>query len=93
MIEPNKEDDLALAKIPCIYYPLCFQKDTIEAKALIDSGNEINAMTLIYVSKLNLRVHRINVGGWKIETSTLKTFEMVLPSFQVEDKLKKAQLY
>ena len=47
----------------------------------------VNAMTLGYASKLGLKVRPTDVRAQKIDGSTLKTFEMVLASFQVEDKL------
>ena len=67
--------------VPYIYYPLRFQKDTVEVKALIDSGSEVNAITPAYASKLGLWVCQTDVGALKIDGSTLKTFGMVLASF------------
>ena len=50
-------------------------------------------MNLVYVSRLGLRVYRTNIRAQKIDGSTLKTFEMVLASFQVEDKLRKIRFF
>ena len=50
-------------------------------------------MALAYASKLALKVHPTNVKAQKIDGSILKTFEMVLASFQIEDKLKKSQFF
>ena len=63
MTEASKEDDdVALARVSCIYYPLRFQKDNQnEVRALIDSGNRVNTMTQAYVSKLDLRVRQTDV--------------------------------
>lgn len=47
-------------------------------------------MTLAYASILGLRVYRINVKAQKIDCSILKTFEIVLASFYIENKLKKS---
>ena len=44
-------------------------------------------MTPGYVLKLGLKVRPTNIGAQKIDSSILKTFEMVRASFQVEDKL------
>ena len=44
-------------------------------------------MTPGYASKLGLKVCPTNVGAQKINGFTFETFEMVLASFQVEDKL------
>ena len=61
--------------------------------ALIDSESEINAMTPTYVSKLGLKVRPTNVGAQKVDSSTLKTFDIVLASFQVKDKLGRAYFF
>ena len=50
-------------------------------------------MTPAYASKLGLQVHRTNIEAQKIDGSTLKTFGMVLASFQVEDKLGRARFF
>ena len=47
-------------------------------------------MILEYVLKLGLNVRSTHIGVQKINGSILKTFEMVLASFQIEDTLKKA---
>ena len=46
-----------------------------------------------YTSKLGLKVRPINVGAQKINNSILGTFEMVLASFQVEDKLGRPRFF
>ena len=46
-----------------------------------------------YVSKLGIKVYLINVRAQKIDSYTLKTFEIVLTSFQVEDMLRKAWFF
>ena len=50
-------------------------------------------MTLKYALKLDLKICYINVKAQKIDSSIFKTFEMVLASFQVEDKLEKARFF
>ena len=94
MTEASKEDnDVALARVSCIHYPLHFQKNTNGLQALLDSGSEVNAITPAYTSKLKLKARYTNVGAQKIDGSTLETFGMVLASFQVEDKLGKARFF
>lgn len=79
-----KDTLLALDWIPCIYYPACFKNNKIQA--LINSSSEVNAMTLTYTAKLDLKVWHINVKTQKIEGFTLEIFGMVLAIFQIEDK-------
>ena len=85
MTETSKKDDVALQKILYIHYPIWFKKK--EVQALIDSGSEVNAITLAYALRLGRRVYRTDIRAQKIDGSTLKIFGMVLASFQVEDKL------
>ena len=93
MIEASQEDVVVLDWVFCIYYPIWFKKNEIQVQALINSGSEVNAMTPGYASKLGLKIRPTNVGAQKIDGSTLKTFGMVLASFQVEDTLKRAQFF
>ena len=50
-------------------------------------------MTPEYILKLGLKVCFTNVGAQKIDGSTLKTFEMILASFRIEDILGRAQFF
>ena len=43
-------------------------------------------MSPVFTRKLSLYIRKINVEAQKIDGSTLKTFEMVIANFQVEDK-------
>lgn len=56
-----KDTSRSLDWVPYIYYPLRFQKNTIEAKAIINSDSKINTMTAIYVLKLGFRVCQTDV--------------------------------
>ena len=50
-------------------------------QALVNSGSEINAITLGYTSKLSLKIRQINIEVQKIDGSTFKIIEMILASF------------
>lgn len=82
---------ISLQYIPYISYLVQFQGK--EIRALINSGNKINAIALAYTSKLGFRVHRINIGAQKIDNSILENFSMVLVDFQVENKLGRARFF
>ena len=47
----------------------------------------------MYILKLDLKVYYTNIEAQKIDCSTLKMFELVLASFQVEDKISRAQFF
>ena len=80
MTKASKED-VVLDRVPCIHYPMCFRKDQDKMLALMDLGSEVNAMTPTYTLMLGLTVCPTNVGAQKVDSSTLKTFGMVLASF------------
>lgn len=46
-----------------------------------------------YILKLGFKTCNINVKAQKIDSSTLKMFQIVLTSFQVKDKLGKARFF
>ena len=50
-------------------------------------------MTPGYASKLGLKIRPTNFRAQKIDGSILRTFEMVLASFQVEDTLRRARFF
>ena len=50
-------------------------------------------MTLAYSQQLGLQVQRTDIGAQKIDDSLLRTFEMVIASFQVENKLGRALFF
>lgn len=64
-----------------IYYSVQIKKDKAKIQALLDSGNKINLMTLVYAAKLGPKVRSTNVGIQKINNFTFETFEMILASF------------
>ena len=84
-------EEVVLEKIPCIYYPVQFQKDSKQegqqqVRALINSGSKLNAISPAYVEKLSFKTRKTNVGAQKIDGSALETFGIVIADFQVEDK-------
>ena len=79
--EASKEGYMSLEWVLYIHYLLCFQKDNIGIRTLIDLDSEVNTIIPAYTSKLGLKVYPINVRAQIIDGSTLKTFEIVLASF------------
>ena len=68
-----------------------FQKNKVQA--LIDLSSKVNAITPVYASILGLQVQRTDVGVQKIDGFTLKTFGMILASFQMENKLGRPRFF
>lgn len=46
-------------------------------------------MTLVYVLKLGFKIYYINIKVQKINASIFKMFNIILLSFNIEDKLRK----
>ncbi len=47
-----------LEQIPCIRYPVTFKDQT---KAMLDSGSEVNTMSLAFAQLLGLKIRKTNV--------------------------------
>ena len=84
----SKKNIIALYQVLCIYYLIHFKKNEIQA--LIDSGNKINIIILIYILNFNLKIRPINVRLQKIDSSTFKIFKIIIAYFQIRDKLVRA---
>ena len=92
-IETSKENYVTLERVLCIHYPLRFQKETAGVRALINSSSEVNAITPAYAAKLGLKIRKTDIRAQKIDSSTLDTFEMILASFQIKNKLDRARFF
>ena len=80
--------------VPCINYLVKNRKNKeATIQALMDLGCKINIMTLAYAKQLGFQVRKTNVITQKIDSSLLQTFEMVIASFQVKDKLDRARFF
>ena len=75
-----------VVRVPCIHYPVQFQGDQEQVRALLNSGSKTNVISPAYAKRLGLKTQMINVGVQKIDGSALETFGMVIVDFQVEDK-------
>lgn len=54
-----KKKNVILNWILYIYFQIWFKKNKIQA--LIDIGNKVNTMTLVYISKLGFKVSKIDI--------------------------------
>ena len=46
-----------------------------------------------FARKLGLKVRKTNIGAQKIDGSALEIFGMVIPDFQVEDKINRPRFF
>ena len=60
---------------------------------MLNSGSEVNAMSLAYAKRLGLKTQKNNIGIQKIDGSTFETFGIVIADFQVEDKGGKPRFF
>ena len=90
----QKGKKVILDWVPCNYYPVQFRKDQgATIQALIDSGSEVNTMTLADAKKLGLRTQRTNIRAQKVNGSSLETYGMVIVAFQIKNKLGRARFF
>ena len=61
--------------------------------ALINLDSKVNAMTPAYAKQLGFQVQKTDVRAQKIDGSSLKTFEIIIAGFQVENKLGKVWFF
>lgn len=52
-----------LEYVSYIYYLIQLKKAQIKIQALINFGSKVNAITLLYVTKLSLKVRSTNIGA------------------------------
>ena len=82
----NSYKEIVLKKVPCINYPVLFQRSQEWVEALLNSGSKVNAMSPAYAKKLGLKTQKTDVGARKIDGSALEIFEMMIADFQVKNK-------
>ena len=86
--------EFALDRVLCIYYQVKFRNNKgATIQALINSGGEINAITLTHTKKLGLWTQRNDVGPQKIDRSSLDTFGIVIAGFQILNKQGRVRFF
>ena len=61
--------------------------------ALLDLGSEINAIHPAFAERLGLVVQTTNVGAQKIDSTTLKTYGMVVAALSVTDQANRVRFF
>lgn len=72
-----------LERVPCIWYLVIF-KNQIEA--LLDLKSEINKVNTAFASQLGFKIHKINIGAQRIDSTTFETYEMIVFTSSMSDK-------
>lgn len=85
MTKATKKDNMVVKKVFSIHYPVLFKNN--EVLDLINFDSKVNAMILEYALKLGLKINLTDIKTQKIDSFILNTFEIVLASFYVENKL------
>lgn len=72
-----------LVQILCVFYLVLFENNIEKAKiiVLIDFERKINIINLTYITKLYLWVQKIDFIAQKIDSSSLKTWSIVIAVF------------
>lgn len=91
LMTETRTKNVILNWVLCNYYLIWFKKNEIQA--LINFSSKINAIKLICILKLSFNIWHTNVQASKINNSIFKTFRIVLASFQIKYKFKKAYFF
>lgn len=76
---------LLFKQILYINYLIYFKKDSIKMQGPLHFCNKVNTIILAYVLKLALKIYLTNIKAQKIDGISLKIFEIVVASFQVNN--------
>ena len=82
-----------LKKKSYIYYLVQFLENQKQVKTLLNRSSQVNVLSLSYTMKLGLKIRKINVGAQKIEHYILNIFGMVIPDFQIKDKVDRPRIF
>lgn len=85
----TKTSLLSAVRVLYIHYLLRFKKNASYVQILLYLSNEINVITLIYPSQIDIWVYSNEIRAQNIDASTLQTLKIILASFQVRNKLEK----
>lgn len=77
--------------ISYIWYLIQFQNNKVQV--LINSGSEINIMTLVYAAELSFTTRITSIGAQKIDSLLLETYSMILARFSTQDSLEKVSFF
>lgn len=80
----------SLKCVSYIYYPVIFWEGSVgSVSAPINLGSKVNAMHPAYIKKLDFIIWKTDVGAQKIDSTTLKTFKVVIAAFSIYNRAKK----
>ena len=90
----NNKKEATLKQVLSIEYLVQFcqknDKNKVnKVKALINSGNEISIIYLIYATKWGLQNRKIDISIHKIDGSYLNIIEIVIVDYLVKNKVEK----
>lgn len=80
----NENPRTNLAQVPCIQYPIVFQKKF--NLALLNSSSEVNAIFTNFAKKLGLSIRPIDIKAQKSNGAIPNTYKMVFVAFLISDK-------
>lgn len=77
--------NIKLQRVLYIQYLVLFCQVLVQA--FIDLGNEVNTIKPSFAKKLGLHIIKTEVGTQKIDGSRLKTFEMIITFFSIDNTI------
>ena len=79
----DKKIERELEWVPYIWYPVIFKDQT---EVLLDFGSKVNIMSQVFAQQLGLKICKTNIRTLKIDSTTMKTYKIVISIFSVLDK-------
>ena len=64
-----------------------------EVKAYIHSDSKVYTMTSLFAAKLGLSIRPTSIGAQKIDGSALRTYDMTIAGFLIQDRLGKIRFF
>ena len=84
----------ALKRVSYIHYPVQFKNmDKAPVQALINSGNEVNAIHLSFAKQQGLSIRPTDIEAQKIDGTTLDTHGIVVAAFLVVNKANQEKFF
>ena len=84
---------MILEQVFCIQYLVKYCKNKAIFLTLINFGSKISKIIITYAAVLGFKVYLTTIKSQKIDCSSSNTFDMIIASFQVQNKLKRDQFF
>ena len=82
-----------LVQLPCIQYPITFQKKSMPVLVLFNLGSKVNTIYPTFFQELGLPIRPIDIEAQKIDDTMLDIFAIVVTAFLGTDKANQIRFF